>query len=237
MKFPAGFNYSNCIPTEEDFEAIYKAKCIGDTYNTFNHKIDDEYYYHTIRRLIAAILLDWKAAGKYLEDRLITYSPQPYDKAAIKSICKFIGTNSQAVKAAFDKYRQKAVDIGQPEEIAQKARDDRKGEIQVNVKNPNGGFFRIIEYSMKYGDNNPTKKQSGARMHLYISKKQGNVYGISIRGSNTFGSKRTELDEPFFATEQEARDFIANIDHQHINTAVSLEDWRFVISDKPVDYA
>ena len=32
------------------------------------------------------------------------------------------------------------------------------------------------------------------------------------------------LDTPYFATEQEARDFIANIDHNHINTKVTIED-------------
>ena len=69
---------------------------------------------------------------------------------------------------------------------------------------------------MKYTTEDPTKRQSGARMHLYINKKvSGDTYGISVRGSNTFGSRRTELDEPFFATEQEARDFIANIAAVH----------------------
>lgn len=227
------FEFEKCIPTEEDFATVLEGKKTGAAWKVSGHD-DGNNRYEMVRRFITAVLLDWPYAGKYIQDILLR---RPYDKTDLRKIMNYVAQREQVYRALYTKYRAEALAIGRPEEIAQQARDSRKGEITVNVKNPNGGFFRIIEYSMKYGDNNPSKKQTGARMHLYINKKQGNVYGISVRGSTIYGSNRTELDEPFFATEQEARDFIANIDHNHIDTAVSLEDWRFVISDKPVDYA
>lgn len=238
MKFPDGFDYTKCIPTKEDFWEVFNCKKTGhypsDVLHNSPYYDQGDYYYGWIRRLAASILLDWRAAGLYVQDLILKHE---YDAAALKRILVYIAQNKDKYIEVYTKYRADAVALGQPEEQAAANRNARKGEISVNVKNPNGGFFRIIEYSMKYGDANPNKTQSGARMHLYINKKvSDDVWGISVRGSNTFGSRRTELDEPFFASEQEARDFIANIDKQHIPTAVSLEDWRFVISDKPVDY-
>ena len=77
---------------------------------------------------------------------------------------------------------------------------------------------------MKYGDADPNKKQTGARMHLFFGKEIGVKYKLSIKMS-LYGSDYNQiLDAPYFATEQEARDFIANMDHNHINTKVTIED-------------
>ena len=62
---------------------------------------------------------------------------------------------------------------------------------------------------MKYGDNDPNKKQTGARMHVFFGKELGaNKYDIVIRGSNLYGSgKHGIYDQPYFKTEQEAKIF------------------------------
>ena len=133
------------------------------------------------------------------------------------------------------KYRDAGQEIESPEKLRQAARDARKGEIDVKIKGT-GNLLRIIPYSMKYGNTDPNKKQSGARMHLFFGKEIGGKYNLAIRGSTIFGSDNNPiLDTPYFVTEQEARDFIANIDHSHINTKVTIEDWRYVITDQRIE--
>ena len=121
------------------------------------------------------------------------------------------------------KYRDAGQGVESPEKRRQTARDARKGEIDVKIKGT-GNLLRIIPYSMKYGDTDPNKKQVGNRMYLFFSKENGGKYKLSIKMS-LYGSDYNQiLDAPYFATEQEARDFIANIDHNHINTKVTVED-------------
>lgn len=121
------------------------------------------------------------------------------------------------------KYRDAGQGVESPEKLRQAARDARKGEIDVKIKGT-GNLLRIIPYSMKYGDVDPNKKQAGNRMYLFFSKENGGKYKLSIKMS-LYGSDYNQiLDAPYFVTEQEARDFIANIDHNHINTKVTIED-------------
>ena len=125
---------------------------------------------------------------------------------------------------SYMKYRDAGQGVESPEKRRQTARDARKGEIDVKIKGT-GNLLRIIPYSMKYGDTDPNKKQTGARMHLFFGKENGGKYNLAVRGSTIFGSDNNPiLDTPYFVTEQEARDFIANIDHNHINTKVTIED-------------
>ena len=134
------------------------------------------------------------------------------------------------------KYRDAGQGIESPEKLRQAARDARKGEIETRIKG-NGNLIRIIPYSMKYGDNDPTKRQTGAKMHLFFGKDVGGKYSIVIRGSNLGGSGKNALkDAPYFKTEQEARYFVSNINHTNINTKVTIEDWRYVLSDRPIEY-
>ena len=121
------------------------------------------------------------------------------------------------------KYRDAAQGVESPEKLRQAARDARKGEIEVKIKGT-GNLLRIIPYSMKYGDVDPNKKQVGNKMYLFFSKENGGKYKLSIKMSLYGTDYNKILDAPYFATEQEARDFIANIDHNHINTKVTVED-------------
>lgn len=133
------------------------------------------------------------------------------------------------------KYRDAGQGLESPEKLRQAVRDSRKGEIEVKIKGI-GNLLRVIPYSMKYGDDDPNKRQAGARMHLFFGKDVGGKYSIAVRGSTIYNSGKNAIDDaPYFATEQEARNFIANVDHNHINTKVTVEDWRYVITDKPID--
>ena len=137
--------------------------------------------------------------------------------------------------SSYMKYREVGQELESPEKRRQAARNARKGEIETRIKG-NGNLLRIIPYSMKYGDDDPNKRQAGARMHLFFGKDIGGKYSIVIRGSNLYGAGKNAIDDaPYFKDEQEARNFIANIDHNHINTKVTIEDWRYVISDRPMD--
>ena len=248
MPLPADFDLEQCIPTEEDFETILNAKKTGQTWQLLT-KVEreeasangDNYraiHYPEVRYFIVAMLLDWEDMAREAESRIFYNSGGNYDKQSLRWILDSIIAPENLHKFSYLYKKYKDLNVPNPKELVNKAADARKGNIEVNVKNPNGGFFRIIEYSMKYTSSDPTKTQSGARMHLFLNKKvSGDTWGISVRGSNLFNANRTEWDEPFFATEQEARDFIANIDNSHIPTAVDLSNWRFVISDKPVKYA
>jgi hypothetical protein len=62
-------------------------------------------------------------------------------------------------------------------------------------------------------------------MHLFFGKDIGGKYNIVVRGSTIFGENKDAVyDTPYFATEQEARNFIANINHTNIKTKVTVED-------------
>ena len=155
----------------------------------------------------------------------------PYTKEDLAKIRALVSSNKEQIAAIYSEYQEVAKNLESPEERIQKLKNERKGQIEV--RNSGNGIFHLIPYSMKYDNSDPNKKQQGAKMHLFFGKKEGDQFKIVIRGSNTFGDKNNPvLDQPYFLTEQEARDFIANVDHQHIQTAVTLEDWRFVITDR-----
>jgi hypothetical protein len=158
-----------------------------------------------------------------------------YTKQDLAIIRSFAVKYKQYYINDYMKYREAGQGIESPEKLRQAARDARKGEIETRIKG-NGNLLRIIPYSMKYGDDDPNKRQTGAKMHLFFGKDVGGKYSIVIRGSNLYNSGKNAIDDaPYFKDEQEARNFIANIDHNHINTKVTIEDWRYVISDRPMD--
>ena len=245
MALPDGYDIRKYLPTEDDFAAVFKAKQNGD-YHNLPYCVsgnDKPYYYPTIRTYLAAILLKWDELAKYAERNIfmgyydwVTKQTIPYytpqDLALIRAMAM---QNKHFYVDAYMKYRDLGHGIESPEKLTQAARDARKGEVESRIKGT-GNLVRILPYSMKYGDENPNKKQSGARMYLFFGKDIGGKYSIVVRGSNLFGAGKDAVrDEPFFATEQEARDFIANVDHTHIETKVTLEDWRFVLSDRPIE--
>ena len=247
MALPDNYDIREYLPKEEDFAAVFAAKQNGNYHNLPYYPLgkDEPYYYPTVRIYLAAILLKWEELGKLVEKWLLEgkymhingvrqlvpyYTPQ--DLAIIRS---FAVKYKQYYISGYMKYKDAGQGLESPEKLRQAARDARKGEIETKIKG-NGNLIRLIPYSMKYGDDDPNKRQGGAKMHLFFGKDIGGKYSIVVRGSNVNGSGKNAIDDaPYFATEQEARNFIANVDHNHIDTKVTIEDWRYVITDKPTD--
>ena len=247
MALPSNYNIKQYLPTEQDFADVFAAKQNGHTeaLKWYPYAVEEPYYYQTIRIYLAAILLKWEELGKQIENTLIEGRSEwingnkqliPYYTAKdLATIRSFAVQYKHYYLSSYMKYRDAGQGVESPEKRRQMARDARKGEIDVKIKGT-GNLLRIIPYSMKYGDADPNKKQAGARMHLFFGKENGGKYNLAIRGSTISGSDNNPiLDTPYFVTEQEARDFIANIDHNHINTKVTIEDWRFVITDQRIE--
>ena len=243
---PAGYNVEKYLPTEEDFEKVLQAKKTGNYFQLPYYPLrnNEPYQYPTIRLYLTAILLKWEELGKEIEKNCARYQIDangnttdtpyftPQDLAMLRTLA--IQYKDYFIDA-YNKYREEGQSLESPEKITQRARDAKKGQIEVKIKG-NGGLLRLIPYSMKYGNNDPNKSQTGAKMYLFFGEKTGNGYKIVVRGSNLYGSGKDPIDDcPFFETEQEARDFIANIDHNHLDTKVTIEDWRYVITDRPFE--
>ena len=235
MALPSNYDIKQYLPTAQDFANVFAAKKNGHTeaLKWYPYAKYAPYFYQTIRIYLAAILLKWEELGKQIENKLLEgrydwfsgnnqliYYYTAKDLATIRS---FAVQYKQYYVGSYMKYRDAAQGVESPEKLRQAARDARKGEIKVKIKGT-GNLLRIIPYSMKYGDVDPNKKQVGNRMYLFFGKENGGKYKLSIKMS-LYGSDNNQiLDAPYFATEQEARAFIANIDHNHINTKVTIED-------------
>ena len=246
MALPSNYDIKQYLPTEQDFADVFAAKQNGhtDALKWYPYEKYAPYYYPAIRIYLVAILLKWEELGKQIENKLIEGRYEwingnkqliPYYTAKdLATIRSFAVQYKRYYLSSYMKYRDAGQGVESPEKLRQAARDARKGEIEVKIKGT-GNLLRIIPYSMKYGDVDPNKKQVGNRMYLFFSKENGGKYKLSIKMS-LYGSDYNQiLDAPYFATEQEARDFIANIDHNHINTKVTIEDWRYVITDQRIE--
>ena len=246
MALPSNYDIKQYLPTEQDFANVFAAKQNGHTgtLNWYPYENYAPYYYSTIRIYLAAILLKWEELGKQIENKLIKGRYEwingdkqliPYYTAKDLAIIRTIAIQyKRYYLSGYMKYRDAGQEIESPEKLRQAARDARKGEIEVKIKGT-GNLLRIIPYSMKYGDVDPNKRQVGNKMYLFFSKENGGKYKLSIKMSLYGTDYNKILDAPYFATEQEARDFIANIDHNHINTKVTIEDWRYVITDQRIE--
>ena len=246
MALPSNYDIKQYLPTEKDFADVFAAKQNGhtDALKWYPYEKYAPYYYQTIRIYLAAILLKWEELGKQIENKLlsgryewISGTKQLIDYYTAKDLAtirSFAIQYKRYYLSGYMKYKDAGQGIESPEKLRQAARDARKGEIEVKIKG-NGNLLRIIPYSMKYGSVDPNKKQAGNRMYLFFGKENGGKYSLAIRMA-LYGSDNNQiLDTPYFVTEQEARDFIANIDHNHIDTKVTIEDWRFVITDQRIE--
>lgn len=249
MALPDNYDVKQYLPTEQDFAAVCAAKQTGrftiNNLNWYPYEYNKPYYYSTIRIYLAAILLKWEELGKQIENKLIegkyeringnTQLVPYYTVQDLATIRSFAIQYKQYYLKGYLKFKDLAQELESPEKRIQAAKDARKGEIETRIKG-NGNLLRIIPYSMKYDNGDPNKKQAGARMHIFFGKENGGKYSLAVRGSTIYGSDNNPiLDTPYFVTEQEARDFIANIDHNRINTKVTIEDWRYMITDQRIE--
>jgi predicted nucleotidyltransferase len=137
---------------------------------------------------------------------------------------KETGIRSEAIKQAV----ALGYDYGEISTLLDKIKQKESSYIdfytQYVVKvAPTAGFYRIIAYDPKYG--NP-----GARRHLCMRKKlPSGEYKLSIGGATGCNW----YDEPLFATEAEAKNFLSNI--TKIDTVNDLTTFKFSITSKPID--
>ena len=137
---------------------------------------------------------------------------------------KETGIRSEAIKQAV----ALGYDYGEISTLLDKIKQKESSYIdfytQYVVKvAPTAGFYRIVAYDPKYG--NP-----GARRHLCMRKKlPSGEYKLSIGGATGCNW----YDEPLFATEAEAKNFLSNI--TKIDTVNDLTTFKFSITSKPID--
>jgi hypothetical protein len=235
------FNYDECVPTEEDFREVAEAKVSNDKSRALGGFacIDDSeapFYYKLVRRFFACMLLKWNEAAKACENLLISVSNDVvYDKATIQTLIKTV----QGLKArfidAYEKYKgaqnvpAPEVNLGKPKnhEITPiDRRSERAGEVKVLLHGKTHDFYRIITYDMRYGG-------SGAKRNIAFGKKENGIYQIKILGAEQMVGKRCN-DAVLFKSVNEAKLFIANINHHNINTSYELDSLRYCISDEPI---
>ena len=236
----AGFDIDLCIPTEEDFREVTEAKVTNDKSRALGGFacIDDSeapYYYLLIRRFFACMLLKWNEAAKACENLLISTKDSDYDKNTIKQIIDLVRNHKNKFVDVYNKYKGSqeiqaptvTFDKRKNHEITPAERvSSRAGEVKVIIHGKTTNFYRIIVYDMRYGG-------SGARRGLVFGKKDGNLYAIKILGSDQMAGLRL-YDSVLFKTVNEAKLFIANINHTNINTSYEIDSFRYCISDEPI---
>jgi len=237
----AGFDIKNCIPTEEDFREVAEAKVTNDKSRALGgfSCLDDAnapYYYLLVRRFFACMLLKWTEAAKACESLLINTKDSTYDAAAIKQLISLVQANKADFIDNYNKYKgsqeiqaptvtfgkKKNHEITPADQISSRA-----GEVKVITHGKTKDFYRIVAYDMRYGG-------SGARRGLVFGKKDGNLYTIKILGSDQMTGLRL-YDSVLFKTINEAKMFIANINHSNINTSYEIDSLRYCISDEPIN--
>ena len=119
---------------------------------------------------------------------------------------------------------------GEPEETQPQQQTTSTTGQSANAGVTNMGvtknFCRLIVYDTSY---NPP-----ARRHIYVGKKVGNIYTISVGGSQ-FGPSHSWYDEPLFDSLQQALNFIHNVNQTNIKTVVDTRNFKYNITDKPID--
>ena len=144
----------------------------------------------------------------------------------LKATLQEIKTLSSSLEPLYDKYCEPALAAvsailsGQPTPATPTAQPNSNFNIKV-LAQPNTTFCRIVAYDPKYG--NP-----GARRHLYLTKKTGNSYRVSLGGATV----TSWYNEPFFDSIQQAEDFIKK--SQSANTSKNMTSFNYCITDKPV---
>jgi len=222
MALPEDFILDKYVPTKQDFEDVLDAKSTGAPLQskcTTGPNNNRPYYYKKVRILLVAILLGWPEAVESLKKTLTTYDG--FDIKQLKEILIAMSKPpyTNAYIDSFEYYKK--LNVKAPENI---------GNIQIRVKNQNASYFRLITYDMTYA----TGGKSGTRRHLYFGKKVGDEYKIVVRGAD--GGEKSSFDEPVFATIQEAKDFAVNVQKNPMKTKTNLGAWKYVISDKLIDY-
>jgi predicted nucleotidyltransferase len=223
------------IPADDDFKYITEAYVDYYT-NGANaapeHTLDGiahevEFVYGDLgaplKFMIVASMLGWRALILRLKPVCDSVGWRPGD---LKTTLQEIKTLSSSLEPLYDKYCEPALAAvsamlsGQPTLATPTVQANSNFNIKV-LAQPNTTFCRIVAYDPKYG--NP-----GARRHLYLTKKTGNSYRVSLGGATV----TSWYNEPFFDSIQQAEDFIKK--SQGANTSKNMTSFNYCITDKPV---
>ena len=231
-----------CVPTEEDFKTVLDAKTHGKMLWLDSTKLvspnpqeGQEVLCLGVRRLMAAMLLDWPILVERIKKSLTeTYWRNHLTVNQLLSITKAL-SSGQFVSMYLDNYHKyAALNVVYPEILAKQEWEKRKSEIEYNIKNQNAPYFQVITYYLKeFTELDPTKKITGIRCHIFFGKKIGNTYKIVVRGATV--NDKLQSDVPLFATIQEAKDFIAKFKQNPMQSEADFTSWRYVISDKQIE--
>ena len=227
----AAFDLDLAYPSEEDFTFVKKAKAeyANKGYNAEAHYRPDVLAIvmtnknRIIRILVASILLGWNdmvQAMKAAFERLGGSNNE------LKGIINEIITNRSKISG----FNSDDAKDGEPEETQPQQQTTSTTGQSANAGVTNMGvtknFCRLIVYDTSY---NPP-----ARRHIYVGKKVGNIYTISVGGSQ-FGPSHSWYDEPLFDSLQQALNFIHNVNQTNIKTVVDTRNFKYNITDKPID--
>jgi len=91
---------------------------------------------------------------------------------------------------------------------------------------PSKNFCRLVVYDDGYS--------YPVRRHLYVSKKVGNTYAITVGGSQLAPS-HDWWDEPLFDSLPQALNFIHNVNQTNIKTVVDTRNFKYNVTSKPID--
>ena len=229
MAFPSNFDTGKCLPTEDDFKQVAKAKNVGDRISArgnmeFIMSSEAPCYYRLIRRFITCILLSWPEAANECKELLNNVAG--FDSEDLRVLIGAIRLSSTALTDLFNKYKQ-------PAASATTGTAENKG-VKLATRGDTKDFYRIIAYDTRYGG-------SGARRLISFGPKVGNIYslkvlsGDQISGSTSIKKEERLYDLVFFKTVREAESFISRIDHDTIKTKYELESFRYSISDAPIE--
>ena len=175
----------------------------------------------SLKFMIVASMLGWKALILRLKPVCDSVGWRPGD---LKTTLQEIKTLSSSLEPLYDKYCEPALAAVSAMLSGQSTPATPTTQSNFNIKvlaQPNTTFCRIVAYDPKYG--NP-----GARRHLYLTKKTGNSYRVSLGGATV----TSWYNEPFFDSIQQAEDFIKK--SQGTNTSKNMASFNYCITDKPV---
>jgi predicted nucleotidyltransferase len=222
------------IPDDDDFKYITEAYVDYHTNGTDcapEHTPDGiahtaEFVYGdmgaVLKYMIIAATLGWKELISKLKPICDHVGWQPGD---LKTTIQEIKTIANPLEDLYDKYCEPALAAVKATLVGQSAPSTASNSTSnFNIKilaQPSATFCRIVAYDPTYG--NP-----GARRHLYLTKKSGNSYRVSLGGATV----TSWYNEPFFESVKQAEDFIKH--SSNANTSKNMTSFKYCITDKPV---
>lgn len=175
-----------------------------------------------LKFMIIAAMLGWRELIVKLKPICVKVGWAAED---LRATIQEIKTVASSLEPLYDKYCLPVLDTisagSAGQTVAQPAPAPATGFNIKILAQPSATFCRIVAYDPTYGT-------PGARRHLYLTKKSGNSYRVSLGGATV----TSWYNEPFFDSVKQAEDFIRK--SKGVNTSKDLTGFRFCITDKAV---